>query len=195
MKLSILIPTIIERQEQFNKLVDYLHNLIDLDNFNGEVEILSLCDDKQMTIGEKRQALYDMANGEYSWQIDDDDEISPDGLREIMYAITDADPDCVTFQEKCLIDGVESFSNFSLKYDDWAENTDGWDHVRTPFFKTPIKTELCRKVSVPHVRFGEDHLWAQKIKYVLKSETHLEKFIYYYIHKSTPFNERYGIKE
>lgn len=194
-RLSILIPTTIDRTDQFNELVTYLHNIIDLEGLNDEVEIISLLDNKEMAIGEKRQALYDMANGEYSWQIDSDDQISPDGLREVIDAITDADPDCVTFQEKCLIDGVESFSNFSLKYDDWAENVDGWDHVRTPFFKTPIKTELCRKVPVPHLRFGEDHAWARKIKLYLKSEYHLEKFIYYYIHKSTPFNERYGIKE
>lgn len=193
MKLSILIPTIIERQKQFNDLVAYLHNLVDLEDLNGQVEIISLCDDKEMTIGEKRQALYEMANGEYSWQIDDDDNVSSDSLSEIFEAMA-TEPDCITFQELCLIDGKESHSNFSLKYIDWAENFDGWDHVRTPFFKTPIKTFLCQQVPVPPIRFGEDHKWAQEIKYLLKSEVHLEKNIYYYIHNSTPFNERYGIK-
>lgn len=195
MLLSILIPTTIDRTEQFNNLVAYLHNLIDLEDLNDEIEIISLLDNKEMPIGEKRQALYDMANGEYSWQIDSDDEISSDGIREVIDAIINSGADCITFQEKCIIDGVESNSNFSLKYDDWAENFDGWDHVRTPFFKTPIKTELCRQVPVPHSRFGEDHVWAQQIKYVIKNEYHLEKFIYYYIHKSSPFNERYGITE
>ncbi len=193
-QLSILIPTIIERQAQFNELIIFLHNQIDLHDLNGEVEIISLCDNKEMPIGEKRQALYDMANGEYSWQIDDDDHISSDAIPEVLAAM-ETNPDCITFQELCVIDGVESKSNFSLKYDDWHENFDGWDHVRTPFFKTPIKTILCKAAPVPHLRFGEDHLWAQKIKYTLNVEVHINKFLYYYIHKSSPFNERYGITE
>lgn len=192
MKLSILIPTIIERQKQFNALITYLRNQIDIWDLRGDVEILSLCDNKEMPIGEKRQALYDMANGDYSWQIDDDDSIARDAIYDVLQAM-EGDPDCITFQELCTIDGVESTSNFSLKYDDWADNVDGWDHVRTPFFKTPIKTALCKQVPVPPIRFGEDHQWAQNIKYILKKEYHLEKFIYYYIHNSSPFNERYGI--
>ncbi len=187
MLLSILIPTIIERQESFNQLVTFLHNIIDLNDLNGEVEIISLCDNKEMPIGEKRQALYDMANGDYAWQIDDDDCIASDAIPLILDSMP-SQPDCITFQELCDIDGTRSESNFSLNYD-------GWDHVRTPFFKTPIKTSICKMVPVPQIRFGEDHQWAQKIKLYLKSEVHLEKFLYYYIHKSSPFNERYGIKE
>jgi hypothetical protein len=147
-----------------------------------------------MTIGEKREWLYSMASGLYSWQIDDDDSISSDALQEIIDAVEEG-PDCITFQEACTIDGVHSTSNFSLLYADWAENEFGYDHVRTPFFKTPIKTAICHMVPIPHIRFGEDHLWAQAIKPLLRTEVHIPKPLYFYNHVSSPHNERYGITE
>lgn len=194
MKLSILIPTVAQRKEQFDKLENYIANLIDIGGFHDEIEIISICDNKEMTIGEKREELYEAAQGHYSWQIDDDDEIAPQALEAIMSAIY-WDHDCITFRERCLIDGVESHSNFSIKYPDWGENQDGYDHVRTPFFKTPIKTEICRRVPIPHIRFGEDHAFAKAILPLLESEYHIDKELYYYIHNSSPHNERYGIRE
>lgn len=193
MQLSILIPTVNGREEQFKKLFSYVNNLIDLGGYNDEVEVLYLRDNKEMTIGEKREKLYKMAQGRYSWMLDDDDEIAPDALSEVLAAIY-WDHDCVTFREKCLIDGKYYSSNFSLKYVDWGENQDGFDYVRTPFFKTPIKTDICRQVPIPHIRFGEDHAFARAIRPLLESEYHIDKELYYYIHNSSPFEERYGIK-
>jgi|HubBroStandDraft_2_1064218.scaffolds.fasta_scaffold00002_17 hypothetical protein len=193
MQLSILIPTVLERRKQFDDLVAFIRNIIDLEGLHEEVEILSICDDKEMTIGEKREALYQGAKGEYAWQIDDDDCINAQALRLILEAM-EQKPDCITFYEACIIDGKEFRSNFSLTYPDWGEHIDGWDFVRTPFFKTPIKTEICRMVPIPHVRFGEDHLFARAIKPLLKTQVHIPKVLYYYIHNSSPHNERYGIK-
>lgn len=190
--LSILIPTIRERKEQYSILRKFIQNIIDLNELNERVEIHSVCDSKEMSIGEKRNILYHFANGLYSWQIDDDDQIPAWAIPDIIAAIA-SDADCITFEEMCLIDGVESRSNFSLQYEDWAENVDGFDHVRTPFFKTPIKTALCLQVPVPDMRFGEDHEWAKKIKSIVKTELHLPKICYYYIRNSSPHNTRYGI--
>lgn len=191
--LSILIPSIDSRNKLFDQLWDFLLNIIDLHDLSDKVELRACIDNKEMSIGWKRQTLYSAAMGKYSWQIDDDDQIHPDAILHILEAMK-GEPDCITFEELCMIDGVESRSNFSLKYDDWAENQDGFDHVRTPFFKTPIKTSLCQQVPVPDMRFGEDHEWAKKIKHNLKTEMHIPKMLYYYIRNSTPHNERYGIK-
>jgi len=177
--LSILIPTIEARRAKFTRLVDYLHRLIDLNGLENLVEVAFLSDKGELSIGEKRALLYEMANGRYSWQIDDDDEIAPAALRAICTAAK-ADQDCITFEERCLIDGFEKRSNFSLKYDDWADNQDGYDYVRTPFFKTPIKTALCLQVPIPHFYFGEDHAFARAIRPLLKSEVHIPVQLYYY---------------
>jgi glycosyltransferase involved in cell wall biosynthesis len=191
MILSILVPTTIERSKVFNRLLHEIKRQIK--PFKKQIEILSLCDNKEMTIGEKRNKLYQMAKGKYSWQIDDDDWIHPDAIEKIMKAVEN-DSDCITFSEVVIFDGKRlENSNFSLKYVDWADNQDGYNHVRIPFFKTPIKTEICRLVAVKDIRFAEDHEFARSINPLLKTETHIDDYLYWYLHYSTPFNERYGI--
>src|ERR1700743_3194000 len=98
--LSIRNPTVTDRSVQFERLRTYLQNQVDLEGLTEEVEILSMCDNKEMTIGEKRTKLYQMASGQYSWQIDDDDEIASDALRTIFKVIGE-NKDCITFEERC----------------------------------------------------------------------------------------------
>lgn len=214
--LSILIPTIEGREESFNRLLyhcicnrgltdlptyPYEVNIVNADHgmryatlANLPIEVIGIKDDKKMTIGEKRNLLYQRASGEYSWQIDDDDEIATNSISKILEAIKQ-NPDCITFQEKCIIDGIEYTSNHSLKYPDWYEKIDGFDYVRTPFMKDVIRTDLCKAIPVPHIRFGEDHQWSRLIKPHLRNEYHFDEQLYHYIHNSTPHTERYGITD
>lgn len=198
MKLSILIPTVVERAEQFHKLRQFLiRQVIDYE-LDEQVEILYEQDNKEISVGKKRDKLYRRAKGQYSWMIDDDDWIHYQALPMIINTLnlnTGIAPDCVCFKELCIFDGkrVES-SNFSLQYGGWADNVDGFNHVRTPFFKTPIKTALCTLVGVKDERFGEDHDFARRIQPYLKNEAYINEWIYIYRHNSSPHNERYGIK-
>lgn len=193
--LSILIPTVKERAEQFHKLKQYIFRQMVDHELTDVVEILYVQDNKEMTIGEKRNKLYRMANGHYSWQIDDDDWLHPEAVPYVIDELKALDCDCVGFKELCIFDGkrVES-SNFSMKYGGWADNQDGFNHVRTPFFKTPIKTRLCLQCPVTPVRWGEDHEFAKLIYPLLQKENYIDEFLYIYRHDSTPHNERYGIQ-
>jgi hypothetical protein len=134
-----------------------------------------------------------MAKGAYSLQVDDDDWLHPLAMPYIIDELKE-DPDCVGYKELCIFDGkrVES-SNFSIKYPGWLDNYDGFNHVRTPFFKTPIKTRICLQCPIPDIRFGEDHEFAKMVQPLLSKENYIDEFIYYYINNSTPHNERYGI--
>jgi hypothetical protein len=109
--LSILIPTVVGRERQWNELHEIIFAQVkvttgfmcsDDRRFTGggagEVELLTCKDNKEITIGEKRELLYHRANGLYSFQIDDDDSIAPDAIKLILEAITQL-PDCITFQE------------------------------------------------------------------------------------------------
>lgn len=190
--LSILIPTVKEREHEFDSL--WWDLVLQIQDYRDLVELGYLCDNKEMTIGEKRNKLYDMATGLYSIQIDDDDQMAPGWVAKVIKAMK-TKPDCITYQEKCIIDGKYFSSNHSLRYGDWWEKVDGFDYVRTPFMKDVIKTEICKSVLVPHTRFGEDHAWSRLLKPHLSSEVHIDEEIYHYIHNSTPHLERYGIKE
>lgn len=196
--LSILIPTTIERHEQWHILTTKINSHQSVKD--GLVEEISDHAGKEMPIGEKREKMYKYANGLYSWQIDDDDDIAEDAIERILDIIKVANnPDCITFQELCFINGEQFTSNFSLRYDDWEGDgsrllSDGFHYHRTPFFKCVIRTDIARSVPIPHIRFGEDHQWAQALKPHLQTEVHIPRNIYFYQHVSTNFNERYGIQ-
>lgn len=190
--LTIAIPTTIGRELTYSKLLNKIQE--QAKPFGDKIEIITMCDDKEITIGEKRNLLYAMAKGEYTVQWDDDDDIAQDGILLIMEALQSL-PDCVTYEEYIDIDGKIMRSNHSLQYIDWADNQDGYDFVRTPFMKSVIKTEIAKSVPIPHIRFGEDHQWSQALKPHLKTEAHIPKQIYKYIHRSSDFNLRYGIVE
>lgn len=190
--LSILIPTVKEREEQFHQLLTYLQQQLHDHKLTDLVEIRFLSDNKEMTIGEKRNKLYRMAQGEYSWQIDDDDWVHYEAIPYIIDKLKER-PDCIGFKELCIFDGkrVES-SDFSIMYPGWMDNYNGFDHVRTPFFKSPIKTRLCLQCPVPHIRFSEDHEFSKMLYPLLRTELYIDEFIYHYLHNSTEPTDRYG---
>jgi len=117
--LSILIPTVVGREDAFR----FLQRRLDLQKhkytgYDGSIEVLALKDNKELSIGEKRESLYKSASGLYGWQIDDDDNIADDAIELILQAIKEnPDVDCVTFDEYCLMNGVEYNSRHSLLYD------------------------------------------------------------------------------
>ncbi len=193
--LSILIPTVFEREDLCNLLLQKLGSQIL--NLNGTdkimVSVMREVDNKEMSIGEKREKLYQKATGLFSWQIDDDDDIAEGSIEKILEAIkNNPDVDCITFREKCIIDGVYKRSNFSHKYDGWKDNFDGFDWVRDVFYKCVIKTEIAKKVPFPHIRYNEDQQWGVALKPFIHTEHHIDEEIYYYIHNSSPLHERYG---
>lgn len=221
MKLSILIPTIHERRNQCEiliiRLLKYSDNgenwhitqletgyencsITRLENEAMGIEIIAYEDNKEISIGEKRDRLYKLASGEFSWQIDDDDAISPDAIDRIMAVLKNELPDCVTFEERCEMDGVLYKSNHSSMYEDWKGDgnslfPDGFHFHRTPFFKSVILTAYCKHIGVADMRFGEDHEFSRLIKPLLSRDYHILGELYYYNHVSSEHNERYGIKE
>ena len=101
--------------------------------------------------------------------------------------------DCITFMEKCIFEDYEQTSNFSINYNEWSDNCDGYDHVRTPFHKTPIKTALCLKAGVKDMRYGEDHKFSKDIKKYLKTEYHINDYVYIYRYKHEEHKSKFGI--
>lgn len=192
--LSILVPTVVGRDDAFN----FLMRRIDLQKFklgyNGEVEVLACKDNKEKTIGKKREELYQSANGLYSWQIDDDDDIADNAIELILKAIKEnPDVDCITFRERCMMNGVYKSSNHSLKYEKWQDDFDGFDYVRTPFYKDVIRTYIAKSVPFPHIRYNEDEQWGVALKPHLKTEFHIDEELYYYIYEpKETHEERYG---
>ncbi len=195
--LTIAIPTVVTRKAAYDLLRNHIQSQINEFGLQKKVELIAECDNKEMSIGAKRQKLIDKAKGKFIVQIDDDDMVPYHFVYNIIKTL-DAQPDvdCVGYLEKCVYAHKvrHETSCFSRKFKDWADNIDGYDHVRTPFFKTPIRTDLCRIVGVSDMRFGEDHDFARRIYPLLKTEAFINEYMYEYRYKEEPHNIKYGIK-
>jgi hypothetical protein len=189
--LSILIPTTPERQVEFDRLLDRLEIL----SAGYNVKIISDDTGKHMTIGEKRERLYKAANGLYSWQIDSDDDIADNAIDLIIGAIkSNPEIPCITFREKCMMNGEYKTSNHSIRYDKWQDNFDGYSYTRCPFYKDVIRTDIAQSVPFPHIRYNEDEQWSMAIKPLLTAEIHIDEELYYYIYEPKDTREeRYGL--
>lgn len=210
--LSILIPTTPDRNDSLSHLITCINKqqytrrstFYDIGKMSCiryfdllcPIEILVFEDERFMTIGEKREILYKHSVGEYSWQIDSDDLISDNSIELIIKSIQETpNIHCITFREKCLMNGDYKSSNHSIKYEKWQDNFDGYDYVRTPFYKDVIRTDIAQSVHFPKIRWNEDEQWSYAIKPFLTDEVHIDEELYIYQYNSKPdeFNFRYGI--
>jgi len=55
--ISILIPTLLERQDVFDKMVNGLYKQIKDNNLEDKVEVISICDNRNIPVVEKRNAV------------------------------------------------------------------------------------------------------------------------------------------
>lgn len=180
MKLSILIPTIKDRTEMLNRLLEVLKPQI----VEG-VELIIDKDDGEVPIGEKRNRMMQKATGEYVCFIDDDDMIPPYYVAKILNAI-ELNPDCVGFWLIRYVNGVESgMACHSLRYRKYAtveSDTRLTMYERTPNHLNPIKRSIAIQVPFPTTNHGEDTDFAKRVYPMLESEVFVDSEMYRYLY-------------
>lgn len=171
--LSLLVPTMPQRALQLEDLLAELQRQI----AGKPVEILTLLDDGASPVGAKRNRLVIKARGRYVAFIDDDDMVSPDYVDSMLLAAIE-EPDCITFNGEMTTDGQSPrLFRFSLAFTD--RNT-SWGYDRRPNHICAIRTDIARQVRFPEINFGEDARWSTRLRPLLKTETRIEKILYYY---------------
>lgn len=198
--LSILIPTIDGRETAVRRLMGALVEQLRKDGYMSLVDLQYDQDNKEVSIGKKRDRMYKAALGKYSWQIDDDDWFNPKIFRKAFpELLKHPDTDCVGFQEECSFDnkGKKQLACHSNIFSHWDSNVNGYDHVRTIFYKDIIRTEIAQTIGLADLRYGEDSEFSKRLKAsgLLKKEFFINEIMYYY-HCNTkiPHNLKYGIK-
>lgn len=188
--LSILLPTVVTRAGRFAKL--YAHILAQA---RGKpVEVIVACDNKEISIGKKRQNLLEQATGEYVVYIDDDDWVADDYVERILAALS-TKPDCVGFLIHCTSNGKNPvLARASLRYNKWGENEDGYAHTRSPYQKTPVRRSIALKVGFPDLRYAEDREFSKGLLKHLKLEVFIDEVLYHYRYEYEPFAKKYGIQ-
>lgn len=174
MKLSILIPTLAERQQFLNELYQELVKQVDSD-----IEILTDNRDRNTSTGEKRNYLLQRATGEYVWFIDDDDMIYGGAIKAIMEGI-ESGADVLAINGIMTTDGRNP-ERWYIALKNPYEKINGI-YFRFPNHITPMKRELAVKVKYPHKWIEEDYEYACLLKAsgLLKTEFVVKQPVYHY---------------
>ena len=175
-QLSILTPTIPSRKEQLSKLSEKIAK----QSNNLAVEHLSFADNRTRTIGAKRQSLLDIARGEYIAFVDDDDDIEPDYVSEILLAIQQG-PDVITFEQNSYYNGAFSKVVFGLNNRDEPFQPNGIT-LRAPWHVCVWKRELVKTCQFGESNYGEDIIWSRQGRARIKTSLHIDKTLCTYRH-------------
>ena len=179
--LSILIPTLPTRIYSYANLIKMLNKQVIENNLINRVQILTLGDTKEYSVGKKRNLLLEMSIGKYVCFIDDDDKISDSYLFEIIRAIQ-SNADVITFCGEYI--EQNKTQNFSISKTYKRDYTEGENIYRLPNHLCPVKIEIALQSRFPDKNFGEDSEYATRINRLIKTEYHIKEKLYYYLYSS-----------
>jgi glycosyltransferase involved in cell wall biosynthesis len=177
--LSILTPTIKGREEQLLFLCQKIENQTNRKPVEY-VEHLALCDNRARSIGAKRQALVDIARGQYIAFVDDDDDVSEDYVSQLLTAI-ESNADVVTFQQRAIYNGLESTVSFRLGQGDGAF-TPGGITKRDAWHVCAWKRDVVDGCQFLETNYGEDLAWCVQARKRARTELHIPQILHTYRH-------------
>jgi hypothetical protein len=177
MILSILTPTIPERR---TKCMYVLADKIAKQIGGQAVEHLILSDNRKRSIGAKRQALVDIARGQYIAFVDDDDDISEDYVSSLLASI-ESGADVITFEQRAIYNGVESTVHFGVNNKDGAFTPNGIT-LRAPWHVCAWRRAAVVGCLFSEVNYGEDLCWCIQARQRLKTAHHIDKVLHTYRH-------------
>lgn len=181
-KLSILVPSVSSRRSGFlprslELLYGQLEFLSQADQ--DDVEILFLVDNKSMMLGEKRNEMVNLAQGEYVAFVDDDDRVSPDYIKRLLYYCRLGLYDIITFGVEVTINnGVPMKCRYSKEYQE--DHNTSYGYFRLPNHICCVRRELAMRAPFPSIPCGEDSAYAKLLKPLLSTEFVIEDTLYYY---------------
>lgn len=182
---SILICSLIKREEQLYSLLKNLYSQIIESNLLTKIEVLVEIDNKEISTGAKRNKLLNRASGKYVSFIDDDDEVSLDYVKEIYDALK-ASPDCVGFSGYMTWDGTKRTRwRLSSKYTDRdVHDKEGLFYERRVNHLSPVKREIALVKGFPDKSNAEDKAYSEGIINNISTEIYIEKELYHYKYKT-----------
>lgn len=189
MILSLLIPAIPERANQLigllNKLDKQLADYYDNHSILGMVEII--VDDSRRfldggpSIGAKRDSLVQRAIGKYLCFMDDDDDIAPNYLEQLI-RLCNNDPDIVTFRCFFTNDYYWTLLNMSIINKVNEEANPNGIIQRTPWHICPVRAEYAKRETFSDISHNEDWEWISKVMQYVKTEAHTDMILTRYNH-------------
>jgi glycosyltransferase involved in cell wall biosynthesis len=164
MDCSILIPTLRERSSTLSQVVTELRR--QLENVSFTYELLIDADDRQSTLGNKRNRLVREARSEYIVFLEDDDFTHPEFFKtyEPMFLSRQYDVGEIygLRYDNEVIDRPVHYSVDYVKHVPWYNSPT--IYIRSPCHITPMRTSLARTVQWPDITWGEDHEFSYRLQ-------------------------------
>lgn len=180
MKLSILIPTLIGRDNYLNRISNEIRRQYDLLDKREEVEIRIVRDNRERTTGAKRNQLIKESNSDYIAFVDDDDMIT-DCYIQKQLDVANSDMDCGSLNGLYFINGMygKPFIH-SIKYHHWW--ADDKNYYRNPNHLNCIKREIALQVPYENITIGEDGKYSEALQKsgLVKTEYEIKETLYLY---------------
>lgn len=186
MILSILVPCLKEREPQ--PVLAALRQQAD----GKSVEILTLTDNRELSVGAKRNRLLDLATGTHLAFVDDDDEVAPDYIDSILAGLADRPTtDILCFYQLCLLveTGVKRWCSYSLGFEYeqgvvmdpgvMIPTGDEWWRGK-PAHTMVWRAAIAKSCRFPEKNFGEDVDWVAQACGLARTECHIHKVLYTY---------------
>ena len=184
--ISFLIPTMRERSQKFKSLTDKIFLQIEEHNLQEEVEVLSIYDNRNIRLCDKRNMMQKLCRGMYFLHLDDDDRIADDYCITVVNEIKElikkspleggdtVVPDCIMYNQMAEVNGqffiVRSnpMSNMGLnKCGNIYQMNDGNIPV---YERIPWQYHLWNKAKFSHIyrtdvdtNAREDQNWLKKV--------------------------------
>lgn len=185
--LSILIPSLFNRKEVFNELIDKLEKQIKENKLDKQIEIITHIDNKNIRLIRKRNNMLLSSKGKFIAFLDDDDTVSDDYIKDIVNKIKEKpESDVITFKQHCNCNGWEFdlFSDTNSKVDKVKLSNNSY--IRYPWIWCVWKREnivdISFKDAIGKLNCGEDREWLIQVmkSNKIKIETKIDKVLHYY---------------
>lgn len=181
---TILIPTLGQRRDSFERLLDHL--LPQVDEAGGRVWVLAYWNNGESGLPTIRQRLVEAVETEYLSFVDDDDMVDDRYVADILGALQSR-PDYVGFNVQCYTDGEpQGIAYHSLEHRRWRQAMDG-RLLRDISHINPMRSRFAKAANfrVAGVGQAEDRIWAQQLRGKLRSEVVIDRVMYHYYFSRT----------
>ena len=186
MKFQILILTQRIRAEMLSQLLSILEpqiSALGIRKFD-QVDILICNERPEKELGAKREAMRQMAQGQYIAFLDDDDLVAPDYISSILPLLDGVDQ--IGFNLE-MYSGHEKMAPVyhSLQYGKWTNPVNGrlgdvGSFCRDISHINPMRRELALQVPMEG-GIGEDCRWAAAMRGKVKTEHYINRSLYFYL--------------
>lgn len=155
---SILIPTLCERQHKLNRLLKSIHEKCSRIAPWLKYDIQLDCDNRETSVGAKRDRLLKSAKGKYLSFIDDDDEITDAYIEDLVETIRGH------FHVMRLRGKVDVYTfTHSIKNTLNMPMAIGDEFLRPPNHLNPMLSDIAKFIPFQNAQRGEDLDWTIRL--------------------------------